>query len=85
MEKITLHPGIWTRVYASNCFQSKSNQSGIRIHYGTTAPAVDTDLYFLTQEFDLKPFRLPGIDDGYTGANIYMMPDEDQAVDIVAL
>ena len=80
MEKVTLQPGVWTRVYATLFIQSRSNQSGIRIHYGDSAPAPDTDLYFVTQEFDLKPFRVP---DSIAAVSIYLMPDEDMPVDVV--
>ncbi|MGK9054199.1 hypothetical protein [Neorhizobium petrolearium] len=82
MEKTTLQPGVWTRIYAIDCFQSRSNQSGIRIHYGVEEPAADTDLFFVTQEYDVKPF-FPIKDRG--DLNVYLMPDEGQPVDIVVM
>ncbi|TAY66496.1 hypothetical protein [Rhizobium leguminosarum] len=82
MRKITLQPGVWTEVAAARFIQSKSNRSGIRIHYSfhdDPVPAPDTDLYFVTQEFDLKPFAVPEV----TGVHIHLMPDEDMPVEVV--
>ncbi len=83
MEKITLQPGVWTQVFTAQLVQSRSNQTGLRIHYliEETVPAADTDLYFVTQEFDLKPltlFESPGV-------KVYLMPDDDIAIDVVML
>ncbi|MCS3740233.1 hypothetical protein [Rhizobium sp. BK661] len=80
MEKITLQPGVWTQVFATQFIQSKSNQSGLRVYYGPEAPAVDTDAYFLTAEFDRKPFPLP---EGILSSFVYLMPDEDMPIDVV--
>ncbi|MGG7577342.1 hypothetical protein [Rhizobium sp. Nf11,1] len=82
MRKITLQPGVWTEVQAARLIQSKSSQSGVRIHYSSyddPAPEPDTDLYFFTQEFDLKPFAVPTD----TIVRIHLMPDEDMPVDVV--
>lgn len=83
MQKIILPPGIWTRVFADQLVQSRSNLSGLRIHYSfeDTDPAADTDLYFVMQEFETKPFPL----NKATGAKVYLMPDEDIAVEVVML
>ncbi|MGR9434788.1 hypothetical protein ACU8OP_07190 [Rhizobium leguminosarum] len=83
MQKMTLQPGAWTEVQVARLIQSKSSQSGIRIHYssyGDPAPEPDTDLYFVTQDFNLKPFSIPA---EVTALRIHLMPDEDIAVDVV--
>ncbi len=80
MDKFTLQPGVWTQVFAMQLIQSKSNQSGIRVHYGPEMPAADTDLYFVTAEFDQKPFRVP---EGILSSFVYLMPDEDTPIDVV--
>ncbi|MGO7921686.1 hypothetical protein ACC755_21260 [Rhizobium ruizarguesonis] len=82
MEKITLAPGVWTRIHATDCFQSRSNRSGIRVHYGVDEPAPDTDLYFVTQEYEVKPF---GLIPDRGSMNVYLMPNEQQSVDVVVL
>ena len=83
MQKITLSPGVWTQVDAARFIQSKSNQSGLRIHYNYGPPAPpepDTDLFFTTAEFDLKPVSVPT---DIVGLNTYLMPDENMPIDVV--
>ena len=83
MKKITLPPGVWTRVFVDQLVQSRSNQSGLRIHYSfeDMDPDPDTDLYFVMQEFETKPFPV----NKAVGGKIYLMPDENIAVDVVML
>lgn len=91
MEKITLQPGEWKRIYPILGFQNKSNQSGVRLHVSFTgqssqsvAPATDTDVYFAIPEFENKVVWLTDIS-GFASANYYVMPDEAMPIDIVVL
>ncbi|KQS64520.1 hypothetical protein ASG39_11230 [Rhizobium sp. Leaf371] len=83
MELVTLPPGVWTQVNAFIAIQPKSNQTGLRIHYGEEMPPVDTEVFFVVPDFATSPFRLPGVAKFSAGVNVYMMPDEDQPVAIV--
>ena len=84
MEKITLEPGVWTLVEVEYAVQLKSIQSGIRLYIGDEEPVVDTEAYFSIPEFDRGFFPLPGLPySSDAGPKVYMMPDEDQSIDIV--
>lgn len=91
MEKITLQPGEWKRIYPILGFQNKSNQSGIRLHVNFTgqssqsvAPSVDTQVYFGIAEFENRVVWLRDLTN-IASANYYVMPDEAMPVDIVVL
>jgi len=93
MEKITLQPGVWTRLWGT-VFQVVG-QNDIRITVGTDnaentdgvsvlIPATDA-AYFTTQGYNPKVISIADFGFDQVGAYIYLMPDHDVAVGIVAL
>ena len=83
MTKTNLTQGVWTEVFtgvtsaAFNLINSYSGKMlGYRIHWGTVAPAVDTDVYNLyeLEDVDDKVYALPIQFTNSTAANVYIMP-----------
>jgi hypothetical protein len=93
MEKIELQPGVWTRLLARRLFQVVG-QNSIRISLGYAShtdaagtvrfPPADDAPYFTTQGYDPKISTLLAECFGVSD-EVYLMPDGDSAVTVVAL
>lgn len=92
MEKVTLEPGVWTRIYG--CILQVTSAKAIRVTLGeptqsinghAVAPIPDTNApYFKSQSYDPQVIDLTHW--GFRElVNIYLMPDEEQPVDVVVL
>lgn len=94
MEKFTLEPGVWTRIFGLSCVFQVTSAKAVRVtrgeptqsvdgHAVSVAPPIDAP-YFKTQSYDPQVIDLKQW--GFSElVNIYLMPDEDQPVDVVVL
>ncbi len=93
IEKVTLEPGVWTRIYG--CVLQITSAKAVRVALGHSVrntdgtpvleatPATEAP-YFKSQGYnpqviDLKQWGFSEL------VNIFLMPDEDQPVDVVVL
>jgi hypothetical protein len=79
-------PDIWTEVpIAGATLLQVREPKAVRLHFADsiTAPAVDTDAYIVTQDYDPKLFPVTGSDFSSTPATLFVMPDEDETVKVV--
>ncbi|MGO7833323.1 hypothetical protein [Rhizobium johnstonii] len=92
MEQITLEPGVWTHIYG--CFLQATSAKAIRVTLGEPTQSVDGHVFAVTPDLDAPYFRSQGYDPqvidlrqwGFSElVNIYVMPDDDQPIDVVVL
>lgn len=94
MGKITLEPGVWTLGTAFSSIQVTSAKA-IRLTIGEPTQTIDGQViraepaldapYFKSQGYDPQVIDLKQWGLSSQTANIYLMPDDDQPVEVVVL
>ena len=84
MQKINYPMGVWTKVFTGvtsaafnliNSYPDPIQKCGYKITYGSTEPAVDTDVYsYYELDRDATVFAYPIQFTNSTAANVYVMP-----------
>lgn len=94
MEKITLEPGVWTLAIVFDSIQVTSAKA-IRLTIGEPTQTIDGHAIRVKPDLDAPYFKSQGYDPqvidlkqwglSSNEANVYLMPDDDQPVDVVVL